>query len=420
MTPLITQRGRTPEQPATGRIALFIPSLHGGGAERVMVSLANGFARKGIQVDLVLVKNAGVYRSAVDDAVRVIDLKGSRTLGSVLALARYLRREQPRAMLSAMNYVNVVAIWARILCRSDCRLVISEHANLSQALADTAGPITKLLPWMMKHAYPRADAIVTVSDGVADDLSATLGLPRSRIVTRHNPIETIELLQKSTETLDHPWLKPGQPPVILGAGRLSKEKDFATLIKAFDHVRRSRHARLIILGEGAERSALETLRDASAYRNDILLAGFQANPYNWMRAASVFVLSSRWEGFGNVLVEAMACGTPVVSTRCPSGPEEILEQGKWGRLTHVGDAPALAAAIEATLSDEDRPSTARPSEARPNAARPSAARPDVQRRSQDFNVGRAVDAYLDVLLPGALPGMPAGTPTDVTAGIATP
>lgn len=383
------------DRAAAGPIALFIPSLHGGGAERVMVSLANGFARKGLDVDLVLVKNEGVYRSAVDDAVRVVDLNGTRTLSSVFALARYLKREQPRAVLSAMNYVNVVAVWARALARSDARLVISEHANLSQALADTAGAITKFLPWMMKRSYARADAIVTVSDGVADDLGARLGLARSRIVTCHNPIETVELLHKSAEPLDHPWFAAGEPPVILGAGRLGKEKDFATLIKAFDHLRSSRNARLVILGEGAERPALEALRDVSVYRNDILLAGFQANPYNWMRAASVFVLSSRWEGFGNVLVEAMACGTPVISTRCPSGPEEILAQGKWGRMTPVGDARALAAAMDATLSDSTRP--------------------DVQARAQDFSVARAVDAYLNVLDPEA----PADIPTAAPAGVAT-
>ncbi|HWL27643.1 MAG TPA: glycosyltransferase [Burkholderiaceae bacterium] len=381
---------------APGPVALFIPSLNGGGAERVMVSLANGFARKGLDVHLVLVRNEGVYRSAVDAAVRVVDLNGSRTLSSVVALARYLKRHRPRALLSAMNYVNVVAIWARILARSNCRLVISEHANLSQALADTAGAVTKILPWMMKRSYPRADAIITVSDGVAADLSTRLGLARSRIVTRHNPIETIEALNKSAETLAHPWFAAGEPPVILGAGRLSKEKDFATLIKAFDHLRASKNARLVVLGEGAERPALEALRDASDHRGDILLAGFQANPYNWMRAASVFVLSSRWEGFGNVLVEAMACGTPVVSTRCPSGPEEILAQGKWGRLSPVGDARALAAAIDATLSDSTQP--------------------DVQNRSQDFSVARAVDAYLTVLDPD----FPVDMPTAPRAGVAIP
>ncbi len=364
---------------APGRIALFIPSLNGGGAERVMVSLANGIAMRGIDVDLVLVRDTGVYRSEVAPEVRVVDLKGKRALTSLFSLANYLRRERPTAMLSAMNYVNVVAVWARLISGSSTRLVLSEHANLSQAVADTKGLVSKVLPWLMKVSYSRADAIVAVSDGVADDLSQTLGYSRAAVETRHNPIETIALALKSQKPLDHPWFASGEAPVIIGAGRLSKEKDFPTLIKAFNHLRRSTNARLVILGEGSERSFLESLIDASEFKDDILLAGFQENPYNWMRAASVFVLSSRWEGFGNVLVEAMACGTPVVSTHCPSGPDEILEQGKWGRLAPVGDVIALSEAIGLSLVDK--------------------APPDVKKRAEAFSVDHAVDGYLNVLDP---------------------
>lgn len=365
-----------------GKIALFIPSLHGGGAERVMVSLANGLARRGIAVDLVLVKDAGVYRSQVDARVRVVDLKGRRALTSLFALASYLRREKPDAMLSAMNYVNVVAVWSRLLSGSKTRLVLSEHANLSQALADTKGWVAKVLPRLMKATYGRADAIVAVSDGVAADLAATLGYPRNAISTRHNPIETIELADKSRETPDHPWFGSGEPPVIIGVGRLSKEKDFPTLIEAFNQLRKALPVRLAILGEGGERPALESLISASPYKNDILLAGFKANPYSWMHRAAVFVLSSRWEGFGNVLVEAMACGTPVVSTACPSGPQEILEHGKWGRLVPVGNAQALADALRLTLADPSPP--------------------DVRKRAEAFSVAHAVDAYLNVLDPECL------------------
>ncbi|WP_353148465.1 glycosyltransferase [Pollutimonas bauzanensis] len=365
-----------------GKIALFIPSLHGGGAERVIVSLANGIARRGIPVDLVLVKDAGIYRSHVDPKVRVVDLKGKRVLTSLFALAGYLRRERPAAMLSAMNYVNVVAVWARVLSRSKTRLVLSEHANLSQAMADNAGLISKALPWLMAISYRKADAIVAVSDGVAEDLAATLGYPRNAVTTRHNPIETDELAIKSRVALDHPWFAEGEPPVIIGVGRLSKEKDFPTLIKAFNQLRTTTPARLVILGEGGERPLLESLKAASPYGADILLGGFQDNPYNWMHRASVFVLSSRWEGFGNVLVEAMACGTPVISTACPSGPEEILEQGRWGRLVPVGDAGALASAITQTFAN--------------------ASPPDVEKRAAAFGVTHAVDAYLNVLAPKRL------------------
>ncbi len=368
-----------PSKNASGRLALFIPSLNGGGAERVIVSLANGFARQGIEVDLVLVKKAGVYLPQVDPGVRIIDLQGRRALTSLFALAAYLRRERPRAMLSAMNYVNVVAIWARFLSGGGTRLVISEHANLSQAVADTQGPIAKVLPWLMKKSYARADAIVAVSDGVADDLSATLGYARDTVSTCHNPIETVELAARSREALLHPWFAPGEPPVVIGVGRLSREKDFPMLIDAFHQLRRSTRARLVILGEGGERPLLESLKDASPYHDDILLAGFQGNPYNWMRRASVFVLSSRWEGFGNLPVKALACGTPAGSTACPSGPAEILEQGRWGRLVPVGDADALADALRHTLAD--------------------VAPPDVEIRARAFSVANAVDAYLHFLDP---------------------
>ena len=360
-------------------LAFFIPSLNGGGAERVIVSLANGFAARGFNVDLVLVRNTGVYRSEVSERVRIVDLHGRRTLGSIIPLTRYLARNRPRTLISAMNYANVVAILARLLARVDTRLVVTEHANLSQAMADARPAVSQLLPRLMRASYRKAHAIVAVSDGVADDLSATLGLARQSILTCHNPIETAELRQKSLQTLNHPWAQSDALPLIVAAGRLSKEKDFATLIRAFECLRPSTPSRLVILGEGGERSALEDQICQSPFKDDILLAGFQPNPYNWMRAASVFVLSSRWEGFGNVLVEAMACGTPVVSTACPSGPEEILEHGKWGRLSPVGDPRALAEALRETLSDTTHP--------------------DVRLRAEAFGIVPAVDAYLEVLRP---------------------
>lgn len=367
--------------PAASRLTLFIPSLNGGGAERVMVSLANGLSAKGLDVDLVLAREAGVYLTEVSRDVRIVDLGVRRTLETLWPLARYLRHERPATLISAMNYVNIIASWARRLSGAPCRLVLTEHANLSQLLADSSPAMAWGLPRLMRSAYARADAIVAVSDGVADDLAAILRCNPRHIHTRHNPIETAALALKSTERLDHPWFAPGQPPVVIAAGRLSPEKDFPTLIRAFSALRRRRPARLVILGEGGQRPALQALIDELGCGSDALLAGFQANPYKWMGRAAAFVLSSRWEGFGNVLVEAMACGTPVISTACPSGPEEILAGGRWGRLVAVGDADALADAIEQALLDESPP--------------------DVRRRAQDFSVERIVDAYLPLLLPRA-------------------
>ena len=207
----------------------------------------------------------------------------------------------------------------------------------------------------MGRLYPRADEIVAVSAGVADDLARVARIPRSRITVIHNPIVTDELLADARAPVDHPWFADGGPPVVLAAGRLTEQKDYPTLLRAFRHARRARELRLVILGEGEERPRLEALARELDVSGDVDFAGFVANPYAFMARASLFVLSSAWEGFGNVVVEAMACGTPVVSTDCPSGPGEILEGGRYGRLVAVGDDEELAAAMLATLEDPPRP-----------------------------------------------------------------
>ncbi|MCK0715825.1 glycosyltransferase [Chromohalobacter sarecensis] len=356
------------------RIAVFLPSLAGGGAERVMVTLANGFATRGVPVDLVVVAAEGAYLADVSPHVRLVELGASRVLFSLPALVRYLRRERPYALLSALNHANIIALWARKLARSGTRLVVSERNTLSRDVS--SGRFKRGLPWLMRLSYPSADAIVAVSSGVADDLAQTVRLPRERIDVVYNPINT-KLAQLCETPLTHPWLKSGQPPVIVAAGRLTVQKDFATLIEAFAEVRKTHAARLVILGEGELRSDLEARIDELGIGDDVALPGFVDNPYPWMRKASLFVLSSAWEGFCNVLAEAMACGTPVVSTNCPSGSAEILEDGKWGRLVPVGDVSALARAISETLNDETHP--------------------DVRHRALSFNLQQALSGYLHAL-----------------------
>ena len=232
------------------------------------------------------------------------------------------------------------------------------------------------MPWLMKIFYPRADGVVAVSKGVADDLAVVIGLPRERITVIYNPVVTPELLQKAQEPIDHPWFHPGEPPVILGVGRLTKQKDFPTLIQAFALVRKERPARLIILGEGEDRYELEELIRKLGIASDVDMPGFVDNPYKYMAYSTVFVLSSAWEGLPTVLIEAMACGCPVVSTNCHSGPAEILENGKYGKLVAVGDAAGLAEAMVGTL---DAPESL-----------------NVVRRAQDFGVEQAVAGYLEI------------------------
>jgi len=330
---------------ATPRMAMFLPSLYGGGAEKVMFSLAWAFSRRGLQIDLVLSKAQGPYLARLPSEVRVIDLAASRMLASLPGLIRYLRRERPTAMLSAMDHANVVALMARRLAGVPLRTIVSVHTHVSSNAAAAKTFRGRFASAWIRPFYPWADEIVAVSQGVADDLVFSLGLPRDRIKIIHNPVVTPELLEQASQPVDHPWFKNGQPPVVLSTGRLTDAKDFGTLLRAFATVRKYRPARLMILGEGALRGNLEMLAKSLGIESDFALPGFVDNPFPYMRASRLFVLSSQWEGFGNVLAEAMACGTPVISTDCRSGPAEILEGGRWGTLVPVGDVSALANAM---------------------------------------------------------------------------
>ena len=333
------------------KVALFLPSLNGGGAERVMLNLAQGFIERGLQVDLVLANAEGPLLTDVPIGVNVVDLSAKRVLYCLPGLIGYLRRERPDALLAAMEHTNLVALWAKKLSGVTTRVVVSVHNIVSQDIANAQNMRAKVIPLLVRIIYPWAYAVVAVSEGVADDLAQLTGLPRNKLQVIYNPAVTPELLVRAEEPLDHPWFQPGEPPVILGAGRLTAQKDFPTLIRAFALVRRKLPARLMILSEGEERPGLEALVQELGLLQDVSLPGFVDNPYKYMKRAGVFVLSSKYEGFGLVLVEAMACGTPVVSTDCPSGPSEILQGGKFGRLVPIQDEDSLAQAILHTLMD---------------------------------------------------------------------
>lgn len=332
------------------RLAIFIPSLNGGGAQCLILKLAKGFVQCGYSVDLVLAQAEGPYLSQVPQAVRIINLKASRTLLCLPALVQYLRQTQPVAMLSALDYANLIALWACRLAGVSTKVVVSEHNTLSLAMQHTRIWRERLVPYLMRLFYPWAHQIVAVSQGVADDLPQVTGLARDRIRTIYNPVITPDLDDKAQAPLDHPWFAPGEPPVVLAVGRLVPQKDFPTLIRSFAKLRQTRNARLMILGEGEDRSDLEGLVRTLNLEQDVSLPGFMLNPYPYMARAAVFVLSSRWEGLGIVLIEAMYLGTPVVSTDCPHGPQEILKEGKYGKLVPVGDEEALTQAIEMAIA----------------------------------------------------------------------
>jgi glycosyltransferase involved in cell wall biosynthesis len=359
------------------KVALFMPSFRGGGAERVMVTLAQGFAARGVRVDIVVAQDEGPNVPSAMDGIRIVDLRAGRVLAALGGLARYLRREAPHAMLSALPHANVVAVWARSLARSTTRIVLSEHTIASLSAANSTLRRARVLPIFMRRAYRKADAIVAVSEGVAEDLVSLLGIDRSWITLIYNPVVSPQLAVLAERPVNHPWFASVQRPVVLAAGRLTASKDFVTLIRAFAEVRKHRPVRLMILGEGEERRNLQALATDLRVDDDFALPGFVDNPYQYMKRAAVFVLSSQWEGFGNVLVEAMACGTAVVSSDCPSGPREILEGGRHGTLIPAADPILLARAIEAQL-DMPLKST-------------------VVQRAESFGVDIALDRYAAAL-----------------------
>lgn len=410
------------------RLAFYISSLGGGGVQRVFVNLLQGFMKRGFR-DLWLILNRaqGPFLNRLPSEVRIVDLhepdlpfrlsrlwvylkethvRSSWLRGAVkahyialkgvgylrrrnlqflllssllsLKLADHLRFIQPDALLSAFT-CNISALLARRFWKKS-RITISEHGTVSSwlPLFPAGGMVLRL----MHRLYPHAHGIVAISQGVAEDLTTLLNLPPDKVTVIYNPIFTPDLLDQAKEPVEHPWFEKRRLPVVLSVGRLAYEKDFPTLMRAFALVRQNRPVRLVILGEGKERENLEQLAEKLGIQNDISMPGFVENPYAFMSRASVFVLSSAWEGFGNVVAEALACGCPVVATDCRSGPREILDNGRYGRLVPVGDHEAMAKAILEALENPDYPADR---EAR-------------LQRAMEFSVDVAVERYLKVLL----------------------
>ncbi|NOZ51524.1 MAG: glycosyltransferase [Gammaproteobacteria bacterium] len=365
---------------ASPLISIFLPSLRGGGVERMRINLAQHFVKRGYKVDIVLVKREGPYLRGLPENVNVVDLKARQVLTSLPALARYLRSAQPTVLLSAMDHSNIVALWAKRLARVQVRVVVSVHTTLSMEIKHS-NTRSWLIPYLARWCYGWADGVVAVSRGAADDLSNTIGLPREKIRAIYNPVVVPELFELAKEQVNSPWFNVDDLAVVLSVGRLNAAKDYPTLLRAFSLVIKERPVRLVILGEGEERAGLEVMVRDLGMEDVVSLPGFTKNPYAYMSKAAVLVLSSAWEGFGNVLVEAMAVGTPVVATDCPNGPAEILENGKYGRLVPVGDAEAMAEGILATLDGTTD------SEA-------------LQYRAKEFSYDDIADQYLEVLHGG--------------------
>lgn len=322
-----------------------------------MFNLIQGFLNRGIAVDLVLdFLFYSPFEKLLPIGARLMKLDVTSTSQRLPRFARYLRSERPEAVLSATHFANEIACVAKWITRSDTRLVLTEHTNLSSDIADSAGRVRpRILALTTRWIYPLADSIVAVSDGVADDMCRVSGLARKRVQTIYNPIDFKNLAAMAREPLDEPWFAVGEPPVILAIGRLEVQKNFPNLLRAFFEIKKKKAARLIILGEGSERDHLTSLIEGLGLKDDVLMPGFIGNPAAYMAHSAVFAMSSSWEGMPVALIEALALGVPVVSTDCPSGPAEVLDQGKYGDLVPINDSPALAEAILKVLSEAKKP-----------------------------------------------------------------
>lgn len=331
------------------KIAFFLPNLEGGGVERMAINLATGLLGRDYAVDFVLVHAAGSLLETVPPQAKVIDLHAARILAATSGLSRYLRENRPEALIAAPDAANLTAIWAKMLASSRSKIVIGAYTNYSQTLRHVHKIQEWVYPPLLLCFHRFADVLIAVSRGAADDLARVTHVPRGRITVIYNPAVTKEIGPLSQVPIEHPWFKPDSPPVILAAGRLNVAKDYPTLMNAFALLRNRRPVRLIILGEGEKRAELTALAEKLKIAEDVALPGFVLNPYQFMAHCAVFVLSSIYEGFSCVIAEALACGAQIVSTDCPSGPGEILDHGKYGRLVPVGNPSALARAMEEAM-----------------------------------------------------------------------
>lgn len=364
------------------KIAIILPDLRGGGAERVAVNLANGFAARGYAVDMVLLSATGVFLADLLPEIRVVDLQVNRMRSALMPLVRYLRQNRPKALLGCMWPLTLMALWARTLARVPTRVTVAEHTTWSRSeLLER-----KIVGWQvrtsMHHVFPSADAIVTVSKGAADDLAHFAKLDRKDITVIYNPVVGDEQPQ-NPEPLEPAEWWTGTHRRVLAVGTLKTIKDYANLLLAFAQLRQRVDARLLILGEGECRTALEAQVSQLGLDGYVFMPGFVKDLTTYYQRADLHVLSSTGEGLPTVIIEALAAGTPVVSTDCPSGPREILSDGKFGSLVPVGDATALAVAMADSLA----------------ATHDKAA---LKLRAQDFSIDKAVDQYLALLFPKAL------------------
>jgi glycosyltransferase involved in cell wall biosynthesis len=404
------------------RVALLLDNLSGGGAERVVLGLASEFATLGYEVDLLVCDFHGVLCDSIPSGVNLVELEANgqlaglwaalrssgdgiggiasfiasahkipRSFRYITALRKYLLAQRPAVLFSALPKASICAAFAVASIDVETRVFVGIQNTVSERIAsgrrEGKGQMRHQVA-LLRHCYLQADGVIASSAGVAEDVINFLNLEASRVHVVYNPVHIPESVTSEQEPPIHSWLQAGAAPVILGIGRLVEQKNFPLLIRAFAVVRQRTNARLLILGGDAEskdqmvaRQSLLSLAAELGIADDVDLPGYRPNPHDYLGLARVFVLSSRYEGFGNVLVEALLAGCPIVSTDCPSGPSEILDGGRFGALVPVDDVDSLAQAILYTLSAAPQSELLR-------------------RRGGEFSLDRAVNDYQRLFFEG--------------------
>ena len=360
-------------------IALFVGSLAGGGAERVMLNLAEYFISKEYRVDLVLSKYSGPLKSYLPSGIKVVELEKKSWVATGIYLCRlppqnwwsivnlvlvnspsvfrrihsfveYLKDSRPNVVLSTLDAVNIVSLMAKSIAVVKTRFYVRQAIHFSSHTTEMNKYFDKnLMPNLLKTWYPIADKVVSVSKSMEHDFVINSGLENNLVTTIYNPLNLAKIEALSSESVDLPWLNDKKCPTLVAAGRLVEQKDFPTLIKAVRNISENEDIRLIILGAGPEWANLYALIKNLSVEEHVKLLGHQNNPYKYFARADLFVLSSIWEGMPNVLLEALACRCQIVSTNCPSGPNEILQNGKFGNLVPVGNVREMQEAISAAI-----------------------------------------------------------------------
>lgn len=339
------------------KVSIFMHVIDDYGVGRVLTNLVHGFVALGKNVDILVNKTLGLEALSQTKNVNIIQINEPRSpvkvsLKDIFGLAAYLRKAKPELLLSALHYNNEISILAKSISGVRTRVIVTEHSHMSENTKNAARRMKRIVPLVARFIYPFADEVVSVSEGVADDLSRMIGLPRTAIKCIYNPVITSDLWQKSHVPVSHPWFNSNDLEIIIGLGRLETQKDFSALIRSFQRVHQARpNCRLVIIGQGSKYGELKDLIDDLKLGDYVDLMGYSNNPYAYLARAKALVLTSRWEGLPTVLIEAMALGIPVISTDCPSGPREILNKGQYGRLVPMGDIYEISKAVVNILEE---------------------------------------------------------------------